>query len=308
MAAACGAYTGEDPPAIPAVVAGDAGDPEHDVDAGSEAPIVDASAPETEAAAPPRCNPAAPFGTPEPLAELNTGLAENAAWLTPDELTVYFARASRVLRATRTSATQAFSMPEPVPFANGTNDGDHPSLTPDELTIVVEVNNVLRTSTRPNATAPFPRTGAMAELNGTGAEGTANLSNGGRDIFFRRDVGNHFDLFMASRAAAVGAFGAPQLVPVSVGTFNDSNPVVREDGLELYFASTRGGGGANRTYVATRASRQEPFGLPAAVAELNTAGTANVPAWVSPDGCVIWFASNRPGGAGATDLYRAMRP
>ena len=148
----------------------------------------------------------------------------------------------------------------------------------------------------------------MAELNAQNlVEGTANLSNGGRDIYFRRDVGSHLAILSASRAEPVGPFGAPQLAPAINAPSNETNPVVREDGLELWFSSDRGPGAGYRIHVATRPSRMDAFGAPVEVAELNTAGTSYFPAWVSPDGCVIWIASNRPGGAGGADLYRSVR-
>ena len=309
VATACGTYGGEEPATGPATFDAATAEPR---DAGPDGPerITDASGPDADAA-PSRCNRAAPFDAPAPVEELNTPNTENAAWLTPDERTVYFARGSKLLRATRDDVAAPFSAPEAVPFSNGDNDGDHPSLTPDELTIVVTVGNLLRTSTRPNATTPFPPVATIGELNATMVtEGTANLTNGGREIYFRREVGNNLDLLMASRPAAVGAFGTPQqLVSVNSAPANDTNPVAREDGLELWFASTRGAGvNNNRIHVSTRASKQEPFGAPVLVEELNVAGASNVPAWISPDGCVIWIASNRPGGAGGVDLYRAARP
>ena len=34
----------------------------------------------------------------------------------------------------------------------------------------------------------------------------------------------------------------------------------------------------------------------------------DAPNWLSPDGCVLYMESERPGGAGDIDLYRAQRP
>ncbi len=312
IAAACGTYGGEEPPApAPEEPPVDAGrSTATDAGANDASEIADAHTSDVEASTPARCNPTAPFGEPAPVMELNTGVAENSAWLTPDELTVYFARASKLMKATRATTMAPFSMPEPAPFVDDDDSGEHPSLTRDELTIVFSRADVLRTSTRPNPNALFPRAGVMPELNSaSAAEGTPALADEGREIYFRRNtsaqVGN--ELFVAARAGAVGAFGAAQRLPVNSAS-NDSHPVVREDGLELWFASNRAAGNGNRIFVATRPSRQDSFGMPVEVAELNAAGTFNVPAWISPDGCVIWIATNRPGGAGGTDLFRAARP
>jgi hypothetical protein len=85
---------------------------------------------------------------------------------------------------------------------------------------------------------------------------------------------------------------------------------VTADGTTLYFASNRGhDGGYGRTdiYVARRMAADGPFGEPALVSEVNAAGSANRTSWVSPDGCRLYFASDRAS-PGSEDIYVAEKP
>lgn len=87
-----------------------------------------------------------------------------------------------------------------------------------------------------------------------------------------------------------GHFTKP--VPISATNSPDaiSKPVVSKDERTLYFASTRTDGtskGKGDIWVSTRSNREEEFGLPHAVDELNTASAGEQPIWVSSDGCDI---------------------
>lgn len=70
-------------------------------------------------------------------------------------------------------------------------------------------------------------------------------------------------LYAAHRSAATARFEPPNLLPVVNAAF-DSDPTVRSDGLELWFASNRGtpGTAALHLYVATRATTSDDFSTP----------------------------------------------
>ncbi len=76
----------------------------------------------------------------------------------------------------------------------------------------------------------------------------------------------------------------------------------------LYFSSGRAGGlGGLDIYVSVAASDDKSnFGPPALVTELSSAYTDYQPT-ISRDGLEIFFASNRPGGSGAADLWTSTR-
>ncbi|HEY6959405.1 MAG TPA: hypothetical protein VI814_11320 [Candidatus Limnocylindria bacterium] len=101
-------------------------------------------------------------------------------------------------------------------------------------------------------------------------------------------------------------------VPIWMGaTLNtsavDFGPGTSRDGLTLYFTSTRGGGvGGEDIWVSYRASTEAPWETPANLTPLNTTGSDRVPA-LSRDGHWMFFASDRSGSLGNSDLWASYR-
>ena len=92
---------------------------------------------------------------------------------------------------------------------------------------------------------------------------------------------------------------------------NEFAPTLTSDGLSLYYGYNTGGpGGTVQVWSTTRASTSTlTFATPAVVASLNPTNTKNIPGWLSPDGCRMYFASDRPGGGaqGSYDIWMATR-
>ena len=123
----------------------------------------------------------------------------------------------------------------------------------------------------------------------------------------------------ASVLSADGSFGPAVLVPELSTDFDDEQPSIRRDGLEMFFVSNRPGslGVPNPStgllpsdiWVSTRASTSDDWGAPANLGSLiniNTADNEARPA-LSFDGKSLYFFSDRPGGFGATDLWVSTR-
>lgn len=118
-------------------------------------------------------------------------------------------------------------------------------------------------------------------------------------------------------AAVLTADEAPQYsdwsAPVNLGAVvnsaaNDIEVSISRDGLSLYFASNRpGGGGGFDIWVSQRASLSDPWGPPQNLGPtINTAAREQAPS-LTLDGHRLYFFSDRPGGLGGTDLYVARR-
>ncbi len=101
---------------------------------------------------------------------------------------------------------------------------------------------------------------------------------------------------------------AVDLGPVVNSPSTDFTPELSRDGLSLYFSSNRPGGfGLTDLYVAHRAGRDEPWGPPVNLgAVINTAKPEAGP-HLSRDGHRLYFASGRPGGLGANDIWVSRR-
>lgn len=102
----------------------------------------------------------------------------------------------------------------------------------------------------------------------------------------------------AADATPLGPWGAPSALPIT--PVADDDPSATGDLLELYFNR------AEDIYVVTRASTADPWGTPAAVAELNSTAAETTPE-VSYDGLTIYFASARTPTLGGNDIWMATR-
>jgi Tol biopolymer transport system component len=91
------------------------------------------------------------------------------------------------------------------------------------------------------------------------------------------------DVWVAKRASATDAFGAPQLVAELASPSDDTTPEVSADGLTIFFSSDRANAGDRDIWTSTRPDRSSPWATPTRVAELSTAQTDDSPELL-PDG------------------------
>ena len=110
--------------------------------------------------------------------------------------------------------------------------------------------------------------------------------------------------------ATSAGFGAAQVLsdlqdPAGSG---EGAPLLTADGLKLYYATARTGAAGQMTniWLAQRASTQDPFSNPAPVDTLSSDGN-DYPIFITADECTIYIASDRAGGTGGRDIWRAQR-
>jgi hypothetical protein len=100
-------------------------------------------------------------------------------------------------------------------------------------------------------------------------------------------------------------------------SFDDEQPAIRRDGLEMFFVSNRhdpgtgclgpGALGKSDIYVSTRASTSDPWGAAVNLGtRINTDGAEGRPA-LSFDSKNLFFFSDGHGGSGSTDLFVSTR-
>jgi Tol biopolymer transport system component len=107
-------------------------------------------------------------------------------------------------------------------------------------------------------------------------------------------------------------FNTPIVITALSHPLTDDDPTITGDGLELYFASERGGAatGYADIYVSSRATTFSAWSAPTPVAELNSVDEDQSPG-ITADGLTIYFSSRRatasiPGGSANT--WVATRP
>jgi hypothetical protein len=157
-------------------------------------------------------------------------------------------------------------------------------------------------------------------LNSDGDEIDPHVSADGRRIYFASDRPGglgRFDLWTAVLDEP-GPAAPANLGRLVNGAGNECGPALDPAGSAIYFASDREpehvpGGAAARPRRAGEpkdfdlfAARIDVPGPAEAVAALNSEFQETTPA-VSPAGDFVYFASDRPGGSGAFDLFRSRR-
>jgi len=147
-------------------------------------------------------------------------------------------------------------------------------------------------------------------INDSTNDSAPSISTDGLELYFHsweRSGGyGEFDLWLAKRASRDEPWGTPVLLPPPLNTSHyDAQPNISSDGLVLIFRSDRPGGvGAFDIWMATRATKDDPWGAPT-----NLGPTINSPYKdggpnLSADGLVLYFNSYRPGGFGQQDIYQ----
>ena len=154
--------------------------------------------------------------------------------------------------------------------------------------------------------APQPALFAPGIISTGGFESHPAFTPDGRTLYFVKSTPNFSFWTICVSHRTNGAWSRPEVAPFS-GRYSDADPFITRDGAHLYFISTRpltAGGEAKDLdiWVMDRAGTgwTEPRPLPAPI---NSAGAEWFPT-LAANG-TLYFGSDRPGGQGRTDLYRA---
>jgi WD40-like Beta Propeller Repeat len=101
-------------------------------------------------------------------------------------------------------------------------------------------------------------------------------------------------------------FGTPALVKELASSFKVENPTLTADSLQIFFTTNRNNGTNADVWFARRSAADEPFGVPEAIAAVNS-DDRETSAAISADGLTLWFGSERPGGVGNVDIWVSER-
>jgi serine/threonine protein kinase len=145
-------------------------------------------------------------------------------------------------------------------------------------------------------------------------DGLDCFSYDGLEIYSTTYVGpsvgaGNWDIRVLRRASNDQDWGPPESLGPSINTiYVDADASISADGLTLYFNSSRPGGyGSSDIYMATRPTKNAPWGQ-----AVNLGSKVNSPAsdafpWISADGLELYFSSSRSGGYGSSDIYVTKR-
>jgi len=194
----------------------------------------------------------------------------------------------------------------------GSDDRWGPMLSADGKSLYFSVqvsgDEQIHRAVRSDTGTVFTNDQPLADVNGSGLDGSPFISRDDRTLMFFSDraggVGSR-DLWTATRASAGQVFGPAQLMADVNSTVMDLLPRLSYDGLTLFFESTRTGGSGNSDiWAAERATPNGPFDPPHPRADLNTASREEGFS-LSGDQLTIVFSSSR--GGNGMDLWLAKR-
>lgn len=115
------------------------------------------------------------------------------------------------------------------------------------------------------------------------------------------------DIFVSVRLED-GSFGPPERVAELNSSANDARAALRRDGREVFFFSNRAVSvGATDLWTSTREDRGDLWSPPVNLGPTVNSTSDEMQPAISRDGRTLFFASNRPGGAGLLDLYMITR-
>ncbi len=200
-----------------------------------------------------------PWMPPRHVTELDaTATTESGPALSADGTTIYFARA----------------------YASGTTGFD------------------LYTARRNTTSDAWGVPMELAELNTAGHERSPHLSSDGTSLWYVIHDGAQYDIWVASRAIAAGAWSTAHEVPRLTSTSDDDGPSATGDELTMYFDSTMDG--SQQVYATTRMPAG-PWSMPVPVPEL--AGGQ----WVTVMPSDRYMVLTMVGPDGSFDLYESRR-
>lgn len=150
----------------------------------------------------------------------------------------------------------------------------------------------------------------MRSLNTAENEAAPELSADGKTLYFSRpgEFGG-FDLFEAELPTNDSPSGRIMNLGAGVNSSAwETMSKISSDGLTLYFHSNRGGGvGGSDIYKATRATKSDMFDNAVNLGDEINSSADDLPGHLAQDGLTLYFMSNRNGGHGGWDLYKATR-
>ena len=278
--------------------------PEGDVNLPDRVPTAEGGTDARSDAAPLACDPRRPFGASKLVPGLDTSDFFATPRLSPDELAIYFTTLVDRDGAVQADLVRALRASRDVPFgpatllsALNTPQQDNDPMISDDLRSLWfsssrSGNNELYVARRASPGEEFGAPALVPGLAGPSQDMHPYYRAGGPELWFTSDRGDSgTDIYVAPLRD--GSFGPATVVTELSTPAVDVQPQVTADGLAVLLASNReGGAGGFDLWIASRSSTAESFRAPTALAAVNTPADEYA-GWLSPDGCRVYFSSNR---------------
>jgi Tol biopolymer transport system component len=185
----------------------------------------------------------------------------------------------------------------------GGSDEFGPWLSEDRLEIVFASNRtggfLLYRARRVSPSDPFGAPVVIA-IPGLPDGDDPFVTDDGLSLFFAETNGAmNLDIVLATRSSTTAEFSNDHAVTELDSTANDGGPALSSDELTIVFNSLRNGD--EDLFIATRASKTSAWNAPALLDTVSIRGPRDCCPWLSGDGRLLVFASDRD--TGRLQLY-----
>lgn len=155
-----------------------------------------------------------------------------------------------------------------------------------------------------DAPVPLPGFATMSPEN------VPRLTPDELELYFNGVTGNETvsTLYRAQRKTPSQPFDPPVALTRLHTAAGENDATITSDGLNLFFRSALTTGEGHHLYVAVRDSRFGEFRAPSQVVNVGSTTVTDNDAqpFITAGGEELWFSSNRAGGLGLYDIYRAQ--
>jgi hypothetical protein len=255
-----------------------------------------------------------PFGAPKLVGNVNSTANDWGGHLTEDHLELYFGSdraggtGTDIYVATRASRTDEFGTPVRIDQLATPTPDDNPFVTADGLTMWFDSGNEIKFATRATTSDVWGPAVDVPSVSSVSEDVAPALSADELTLYLgstRVGTMGGYDVWMSKRASKAEAFPAPIDLGGAINTPGfDCCAWIPASGAELWFTATPL---ANEIQVIGRdLITGMTSGTPTTNSLFDSMGN-DVDVFGTLDGEVIGFASDRPGGLGAFDLYVVER-
>jgi len=262
------------------------------------------------------CNLAAPFGTPVRVPGVNTPTIDWCPRLSANEHELYLTRevpdaAFELLSFSRSSTDAPFGNEHVLAALSSPEYDECAFISADGKTLFFDSrrtgNYDLYVATRNTVDTEFGQVTPLVGVNTNEAEWWQWPV--GDELFYTAKRGTDVSIFRATRVAAMSYTTGAVVSELDAPGLGENGPSLTGDGLRIYFGRYGSAAGDRGIFTATRPSLNAAFETPTRVPELDGPGGEDDVGWISPDGCTLYFASDRDSDGGReTDIYRATKP
>lgn len=245
-------------------------------------------------------------GVPMLVAELSSPGADDDPTLTADLLEIYFASdraggagGDDIWRSVRESVHDPWQPPEPVAELNSAQQDEAPGITADGLEIYLSSSrgggNDIWRSTRASREDPWLPPTLVTELSSGSGDFQAQPSPSKLRLVMYRSSGDR-DIYESTRAAVDQPWTSPVPLSTLSSPDGDRSPCLYGNELEIVFSSDRDSGmfDVQDLFRASRPALGDQFGPAVPLTTVNSPADDDDP-WISPDGRVMYFSSDRSG-------------